>query len=205
MSSDRAQSASSPTKVCVGNIEQHRHHQDYDDDDDSANCRSRGFLHSAFGSSNKKSTTVAATQSGVVQGGSTRPTCAYCSKRPICLFRGGEMWNQFELDRESLYLDLLLPVATTKMKDKQEMEEGKSKDKCKRKEKEIVMNKGKVKGKEEVEEIPNEEDNNRGKEKVTEMSQGDANEKSNLKSKEEEQSSFDGNNADDFSDDNDDD
>ncbi|EEQ92315.2 uncharacterized protein BDCG_07435 [Blastomyces dermatitidis ER-3] len=143
--------ASIPAKKFAGNIH-FRNPREADDggdaeDGDSINCSSVGLLRSAFGSrssSGKKRTAVGAgnqvtslhssnhlahatVPAGVMPTATRRPTDSGWSGDFVHLFMGGESWNRFELNCDTLNLDLFWPAVMGSRK----KEKGKGKEQIK--------------------------------------------------------------------------
>ncbi|PGH07911.1 hypothetical protein AJ79_06119 [Helicocarpus griseus UAMH5409] len=66
-----------------------------------------------------------------------RLNCGCCSNvKPIFLFRGGEQWNELDVQQDSVYLDLFWPIMTDTMKKELEKDKGKGTEKGKENNKE---------------------------------------------------------------------
>ncbi|KKZ63044.1 hypothetical protein EMCG_02614 [[Emmonsia] crescens] len=173
MMSEQELSASSPTKKLAGNIHLRNQRHDDDDDEDNIDCSSVGLLRSALGSrsSSRKRTTVGAGNrmtslqtlnhlfhatipAEVTPAPARRLTCGCCGWKPIYLFRGGVGWDRFELDCDSLHIDLFWPTVTGstkkengegnekvkgKGKERSKTKEGEN-ERCKKKDKEEIQN-----------------------------------------------------------------
>ncbi|PGH06361.1 hypothetical protein GX51_02371 [Blastomyces parvus] len=149
--------------------------EDEDEDDDSVNCSSVGLLRSAFGSSsssNKKRMVVGAgnqvtsshssnhqthatVPAGFMPTGARRLNSSCWSGNFIHLFMGGESWNRFDWNCDTLDLDLFRPAVTRNRKKEREKskeqiksqrnEQGKAKkedesERCQEKSKEEILN-----------------------------------------------------------------
>ncbi|KLJ06657.1 hypothetical protein EMPG_17856 [Blastomyces silverae] len=169
MMSEQEHSASILAKKFPGNIhfrnprDDDDGEDDEDEDEDGINCSSVGLLRSAFGSrssSSKKRTAVGAgnqvaslhssnhlahatVPAGFMPTGARRLTSTCWSGDFVHLFMGGESWNRFELNCDTLNLDLFWPAVTGSRK--------KGRGKCKEQIKGQRNEKGKTKKEDESE------------------------------------------------------